>query len=91
MHKNDFCFRLNRDHSLKACVYYNILNIEFQDGIKISVPLTRISTGGIASMCGVDLEVGQVYILNGEINSKVFEPITEAGWLTTYPSYMYLP
>ncbi|XP_052711284.1 tissue inhibitor of metalloproteinase-like isoform X2 [Crassostrea angulata] len=47
--------------------YYDVevLRVLKQDGIEIGTPVTRITTRSADSLCGVYLEVGQVYILNG--------------------------
>eukprot|EP00105_Crassostrea_gigas_P039729 XP_019923877.1 PREDICTED: tissue inhibitor of metalloproteases-like [Crassostrea gigas] len=42
-----------------------VLRVLKQDGIEIGTPVTRITTRSADSLCGVYLEVGQVYILNG--------------------------
>lgn len=65
-------------------VIHAIYNNEFQDGIEIGTPVTRITTRSADSLCGVYLEVGQVYILNGELNLRVFESIKDTGWSTNY-------
>lgn len=65
-------------------VIHAIYNNEFQDGIEIGTPVTRITTRSADSLCGVYLEVGQVYILNGELNLRVFESIKGTGWSTNY-------
>lgn len=81
----DFIFHIEGVVSVSELfVIHAIYNNEFQDGIEIGTPVTRITTPSADSVCGVYLEVGQVYILNGELNLRVFESIKRTGWSTNY-------